>query len=140
MLYIHMCNYVLYMTCVTLYYIWHMHNYALYMIYVYTYIYCVLCRMWSVNTGHCLKIFRGHRDTVLTINVLGDLLISGSKDKSCKGDTAKFVVGLYWGVGCITSVCGHNQYWLSQIKQLGFNDSMLHTSYFLLHCMVQKYW
>ncbi|XP_045213694.2 uncharacterized protein LOC123564291 isoform X3 [Mercenaria mercenaria] len=41
-------------------------------------------RMWSVNTGHCLKIFRGHRDTVLTIRTLGDLLISGSKDKSCK--------------------------------------------------------
>ena len=42
-------------------------------------------RMWSVNTGHCLKIFRGHRDTVMAIKVLGDLLISGSKDKSCKG-------------------------------------------------------
>ncbi|XP_052785771.1 F-box and WD repeat domain containing protein 10B-like isoform X2 [Mya arenaria] len=41
-------------------------------------------RMWSVNTGHCLKIFRGHRDTVLIIRVLGDILISGSKDKSCK--------------------------------------------------------
>ncbi|XP_060555980.1 F-box and WD repeat domain containing protein 10B-like isoform X2 [Ruditapes philippinarum] len=41
-------------------------------------------RMWSVHTGHCLKIFRGHRDTVLTIRTLGDLLISGSKDKSCK--------------------------------------------------------
>lgn len=41
-------------------------------------------RMWSINTGHCLKIFRGHRDTVLTIRILGDLLISGSKDKSCK--------------------------------------------------------
>ncbi|XP_052263005.1 F-box and WD repeat domain containing protein 10B-like isoform X1 [Dreissena polymorpha] len=41
-------------------------------------------RMWSVNTGHCLKIFRGHRDTVLVIRVLGNILISGSKDKSCK--------------------------------------------------------
>ncbi|XP_062599393.1 F-box and WD repeat domain containing protein 10B-like [Saccostrea cucullata] len=41
-------------------------------------------RMWSVETGTCKKIFRGHRDTILTILVLDDYLASGSKDNSCK--------------------------------------------------------
>ncbi|KAL5018200.1 hypothetical protein ScPMuIL_003922 [Solemya velum] len=41
-------------------------------------------RCWNVETGQCLKIFRGHRDTVLTITVVGNTLASGSKDASCK--------------------------------------------------------
>ena len=41
--------------------------------------------MWKISTGHCLKIFRGHRDTVLTIKVLEDLMISGGKDNACRG-------------------------------------------------------
>ena len=45
-----------------------------------------LPRMWKISTAHCLKIFRGHRDTVLTIRVLGDLMISGGKDNACKGE------------------------------------------------------
>nr|KAG5713481.1 hypothetical protein BaRGS_025029 [Batillaria attramentaria] len=41
-------------------------------------------RCWSVETGQCLKIFRGHTDTVMTILVHGEMLASGAKDKSCK--------------------------------------------------------
>lgn len=41
-------------------------------------------RMWSAETGTCKRIFRGHRDTILTILVLDDYLASGSKDNSCK--------------------------------------------------------
>ncbi|KAL3876526.1 hypothetical protein ACJMK2_034367 [Sinanodonta woodiana] len=41
-------------------------------------------RCWNIKTGQCLKIFRGHRDTVLTIRVYGEMMVSGSKDSSCK--------------------------------------------------------
>ncbi|XP_046584834.1 LOW QUALITY PROTEIN: CMT1A duplicated region transcript 1 protein-like [Haliotis rubra] len=41
-------------------------------------------RCWSIETGQCLKIFRGHRDTVVTIIVHGETLATGSKDSSCK--------------------------------------------------------
>ncbi|XP_076443004.1 F-box and WD repeat domain containing protein 10B-like [Babylonia areolata] len=41
-------------------------------------------RCWSIETGQCLKIFRGHTDTVLTVLVLDNVLASGAKDKSCK--------------------------------------------------------
>ncbi|KAL8573173.1 hypothetical protein ACOMHN_036158 [Nucella lapillus] len=41
-------------------------------------------RCWSIETGQCLKIFRGHTDTVLTVLVLDNVVASGAKDKSCK--------------------------------------------------------
>ncbi|ESO89089.1 hypothetical protein LOTGIDRAFT_154169 [Lottia gigantea] len=41
-------------------------------------------RLWSIETGHCLKIFRGHRDTVNAIIVLGDVMASCGKDGACK--------------------------------------------------------
>ncbi|KAK3089437.1 hypothetical protein FSP39_003593 [Pinctada imbricata] len=41
-------------------------------------------RMWDIDTGSCKRIFRGHRDTILTITVVGDYLGSGAKDNSCK--------------------------------------------------------
>ena len=46
---------------------------------------CLCCRCWSIETGQCLKIFRGHTDTVMTVLVHNDVLASGAKDKSCKG-------------------------------------------------------
>ncbi|XP_070185909.1 F-box and WD repeat domain containing protein 10B-like isoform X2 [Littorina saxatilis] len=41
-------------------------------------------RCWSIETGQCLKIFRGHTDTVMTVLVHDNVLASGAKDKSCK--------------------------------------------------------
>ncbi|XP_071129514.1 F-box and WD repeat domain containing protein 10B-like [Mytilus edulis] len=41
-------------------------------------------RKWSTKDGKCQKIFRGHRDTVLCIEVVENLLCSGSKDGACK--------------------------------------------------------
>lgn len=41
-------------------------------------------RCWSVDTGECIRIFRGHRDTVLSLLLLDNSLASGSKDGSCK--------------------------------------------------------
>lgn len=41
-------------------------------------------RKWSTKDGKCQKIFRGHRDTILCIEVVDNLLCSGSKDGACK--------------------------------------------------------
>ncbi|XP_035825379.1 CMT1A duplicated region transcript 1 protein [Aplysia californica] len=41
-------------------------------------------RCWSVETGQCLKILRGHQDTVVTLAVCGDVVATGAKDKHCK--------------------------------------------------------
>ncbi|XP_060063470.1 F-box and WD repeat domain containing protein 10B-like [Ylistrum balloti] len=41
-------------------------------------------RMWNMETGKCMRIFRGHRDTILTVMVYGDYLVSGAKDNCCK--------------------------------------------------------
>ena len=54
------------------------------------------CRCWSIETGQCLKIFRGHTDTVMTVLVHNDVLASGAKDKSCKGETSPHAVSVPW--------------------------------------------
>ncbi|XP_013084190.2 F-box and WD repeat domain containing protein 10B-like isoform X2 [Biomphalaria glabrata] len=41
-------------------------------------------RCWSIETGQCLKILRGHQDTVTVIAVLGDIVATGAKDNQCK--------------------------------------------------------
>ncbi|KAK6187846.1 hypothetical protein SNE40_005781 [Patella caerulea] len=41
-------------------------------------------RLWSIETGQCLKIFRGHRDTVNSLLLQGEVLVSGGKDGACK--------------------------------------------------------
>ncbi|GFO23350.1 F-box/WD repeat-containing protein 10 [Plakobranchus ocellatus] len=41
-------------------------------------------RCWSIETGQCLKILRGHQDTVMCITVLGDVVATGAKDNRCK--------------------------------------------------------
>ncbi|ELT88931.1 hypothetical protein CAPTEDRAFT_142339, partial [Capitella teleta] len=41
-------------------------------------------RKWSMETGKCLKIFHGHRDTINCIQLHGDMAASGSKDHTCK--------------------------------------------------------
>ena len=42
-------------------------------------------RLWSLMTGKCRKIFRGHREAVTCLQLAGDYLISGAKDRMCKG-------------------------------------------------------
>ncbi|XP_059139668.1 F-box and WD repeat domain containing protein 10B-like [Physella acuta] len=41
-------------------------------------------RCWSTETGQCLKILRGHQDTVMAITVNEDVVATGSKDNLCK--------------------------------------------------------
>ncbi|XP_013384756.1 CMT1A duplicated region transcript 1 protein [Lingula anatina] len=41
-------------------------------------------RCWSLETGACQRIFRGHQDTILCLLVVKGRLASGSKDGSCK--------------------------------------------------------
>ncbi|KAH9503984.1 F-box/WD repeat-containing protein 10 [Bulinus truncatus] len=41
-------------------------------------------RCWSTETGQCLKILRGHQDTVTIIAVVGDTVATGAKDYQCK--------------------------------------------------------
>ncbi|KAK3759040.1 hypothetical protein RRG08_022029 [Elysia crispata] len=41
-------------------------------------------RCWSIETGQCLKILRGHQDTVMCITVVGDVVATGAKDNRCK--------------------------------------------------------
>jgi hypothetical protein len=53
------------------------------------------CRCWSTETGQCLKIFRGHTDTVTCVIVCNGILASGAKDKSCKGNW--LLILLWWG-------------------------------------------
>lgn len=43
-------------------------------------------RKWSLKTGKCLKIYTGHGDAVCCLGNHGDVLVSGSYDKSCRGD------------------------------------------------------
>ena len=44
----------------------------------------ILSRKWSLETGKCQTIFRGHRDTILCLKVYNDKMISGAKDRMCK--------------------------------------------------------
>jgi hypothetical protein len=46
----------------------------------------IIYRKWSTVDGKCQKIFRGHRDTILCIEVLENVLCTGSKDASCKSE------------------------------------------------------
>ncbi len=41
-------------------------------------------RKWSLETGKCQRIFRGHRDTVTCLKVHNDKVVSGGKDCMCK--------------------------------------------------------
>ncbi|CAL1542800.1 unnamed protein product [Lymnaea stagnalis] len=41
-------------------------------------------RCWSLKDGECLKILRGHQDTVMVIVVHGDVVATGAKDNHCK--------------------------------------------------------
>ena len=42
-------------------------------------------RYWSLETGKCQKIYRGHTDTVLCMQICGDMMVSGGKECHCKG-------------------------------------------------------
>ncbi|XP_070580765.1 F-box and WD repeat domain containing protein 10B-like isoform X2 [Ptychodera flava] len=41
-------------------------------------------RCWDLDSGHCLKIFRGHRNTVMCLDMSGDRIVSGGKDNAVK--------------------------------------------------------
>ncbi|XP_029639067.2 CMT1A duplicated region transcript 1 protein-like isoform X1 [Octopus sinensis] len=41
-------------------------------------------RCWSIDSGRCQKIYRGHRSTVLCVRLFKDAVVSGSKDASCR--------------------------------------------------------
>ena len=45
----------------------------------------ILCRQWSIRTRKCMRIFHGHRDTITCLQIYKDSLVSGSRDKTCKG-------------------------------------------------------
>lgn len=42
------------------------------------------CRCWSTETGKCLKILRGHQDTVNCIAVTENVAATGAMDKHVK--------------------------------------------------------
>ncbi|XP_077979632.1 F-box and WD repeat domain containing protein 10B-like [Glandiceps talaboti] len=41
-------------------------------------------RCWNLETGQCQKIFRGHRNTVMCLDMYGDRIVSGGKDNAVK--------------------------------------------------------
>jgi WD40 repeat protein len=37
-------------------------------------------RLWEARTGECLKVFKGHQETVLDFDLSGARIVSGSDD------------------------------------------------------------
>ncbi len=46
---------------------------------------CFCLRKWSLQTGKCQRIYRGHRDSVMCIQICDEMMVSGGKDNMCKG-------------------------------------------------------
>nr|XP_056704223.1 F-box and WD repeat domain containing protein 10B [Euleptes europaea] len=41
-------------------------------------------RLWNINTGQCTKIFNGHKDTILCLDLYKNKFVSGAKDGTAK--------------------------------------------------------
>ena len=52
----------------------------------------LLSRCWSLQSGKCERILRGHADTVTCMKLFEDHLVSGARDHMCKGRTEDHLV------------------------------------------------
>ena len=59
-------------------------------------------RCWDIKTGKPKKIFHGHQDSILCLDMYEDVLVSGAKDNEVKGKNTKCLdrlFNLYFGLG-----------------------------------------
>ena len=52
-------------------------------------------RGWSLETGRCEKIYRGHSDTVTCLEICEDKMASGARDNHCKGNALDLCLNEY---------------------------------------------
>lgn len=60
------------------------------------FLHCVLllftCRCWNLKTDRCVMALYGHTGTVNCLDLHGDRLVSGSKDRLVKGPQIRTVL------------------------------------------------
>lgn len=60
------------------------------------FLHCVLslcsCRCWNLKTDRCVMALYGHTGTVNCLDLHGDRLVSGSKDRLVKGQQIRTVL------------------------------------------------